>query len=119
MVNRWQPKVDALIRLIADDSGATDAERATAKRKLALILEHHPESQQIAQYGPVREFMCSDLLKMRRAGISTYGIWTGANWREALRMMVADYASRLGRSRRVNPPVKQILVNQKREWGKA
>lgn len=92
--DRWQPKVDALIRL-AQDKGATDHERVVARLKLAEILENHPEADQIAQYGPVREFTFGDLRHMKTQGIPTTGHWEGTTLEDTLQKMVADYRRRI------------------------
>ena len=96
--DRWQPKVDALLRL-AQDKGATPAERETAREKLAQILREHPQAQEIRQYEPVRRFTMDDLAFMKQHDISTDGSWTGGNLSEALQLMVADYAGRIGQHR--------------------
>jgi hypothetical protein len=90
-LNRWQSKIDALIRL-SRDPGATSAERKTAARKLRQILRDHP---QMADYRPLAEFTMRDLGEMKRRGISTAGSWTGRNLDEAIAMMVSDYHERL------------------------
>lgn len=96
-MNRWQRKVRALIRLAEDQ--ASKPEGAVARQKLHQILEKYPEAR---QYEPVRKFMVGDLKRMRQAGISTDGRWTGRDLAEALALMAADYAQRLaGRESRI------------------
>jgi hypothetical protein len=92
---KWQRIVDSLLRLIQDDA-ATDGERATARRKLNLILEKHSKAQEIRQYGPVQDFTFADVRRMREQGISTDGRWTGRTLEDALALMVRDYQKRLG-----------------------
>ena len=48
-------------------------------------------------YEPAREFMMSDLKRMRDLGISTDGSWTGRDYADAVGLMVADLAARLER----------------------
>ena len=91
---RWQRTVDSLLRL-AQDAGATDAERETARRKIRLILERHPEAERIRQYPPMREFTLGDVGFMKRNGISLEGSWTGGNLEEAARAMIAEYRRRI------------------------
>jgi len=114
--DRWQPKVDALLRL-AEDKGATAAERETAREKLALILTTHPEATTIRQYEPVRQFTMRDVGFMRKHGISTDGEWAGRNLHEAVAVMAADYRQRiaefrgrkrLGEAQGQLPPVTQM-----------
>lgn len=112
VADRWQSKVDALIRLAHPDSGATPAERDTAQRKLREILRNHPQAERIRQYGPVREFLTTDLVWMKRHGISVEGSWTGRNLEEAARTMVADYWRRIVEANRR----KRLLGNERREW---
>lgn len=96
MRNRWQSKVDALIRL-ARDPGATPAERDTAARKLRQLTRDHPETM---DYKPLAVFTMRDLGEMKRRGISTAGSWTGCNLEDAISLMVADYQQRLARGHR-------------------
>ena len=89
-MNRWKRKVDALILLAEDQAGKPEGD--LAREKLRAILDKHPEAR---QYELVKQFMMGDLTRMRRAGISTDGSWTGRNLAEALALMTADYAQRL------------------------
>ena len=73
MANRWQSKVDALIRL-AQDPGATPDERAAARAALARITAAHPDASAIRDYEPVKAvFTTRDFVDMKRAGISVNG----------------------------------------------
>ena len=93
--DRWQAKVDGLVEL-AQNNGATQGERDTARRKLAQILRKHPQRAQIRQYGPVRQlFTVGDFNRMHHMGISTEGRWTGTGLEDAFEKMVVDYAERL------------------------
>ena len=89
--DRWQPKFDALKRL-AEHPRTPPHEADAARRKLALILEHVEEAK---EYEPAREFMMSDIRRMRKQGISTDGSWTGGNLTHAIRLMEEDYRRRL------------------------
>ena len=89
-MNKWQRKVNALILLAEDQAGKPEGE--VARQKLRLILDKYPEAR---QYEPVKQFMMSDLARMKQAGISTNGSWTGRNLAEALSLMTTDYAQRL------------------------
>ena len=117
MTDRWSPKVEALRRLIAPNSGATDAERDTAETKLKSILQiQYGETEGYCRFAYFEKgieddpgafdaafaetFTTHDFLEMKRAGISTDGEWTGKNMQEATEMMVADYARRSGRLRK-------------------
>lgn len=91
---RWKKLVDDLLRL-AQDAGATEDERNTARLKLAQVLEKHPDAQEIEQYEPLREFTFRDFREMKRRGIYTGGSWTGATLEDAVAMMIADYRRRL------------------------
>ena len=95
---RWQRTVDNLLRLAQDD-GATPSERETARRKIQLILERHPEAEQIRQYPPMREFTLGDVGFMKRNGISLEGSWTGRNLEEAAQLMIAEYRRRIAQHR--------------------
>jgi len=98
---RWQRTVDNLLRLAQDD-GATPSERETARLKIRLILERHPEAEQIRQYPPMREFTLGDVGFMKRNGISLEGSWTGRNLEEAAQLMIAEYRRRITQHR--TPP---------------
>lgn len=89
-MNKWKRKIASLILLAEDQAGKPEGD--LAREKLRLILDKHPEAR---QYAPVRRFMTSDLARMKQAGISTDGSWTGHNLAEALALMTADYARRL------------------------
>lgn len=94
-VNKWQRKVDALIRLADDQRGKPEGD--LAREKLVEILNKHPEAQ---EYPPIielaeRDFTMGDLYAMKRQGISTGGSWTGRNIQEAMKMMTDDYRTRL------------------------
>lgn len=89
--DRWQSKIDALIRLAKDQAGKPEGELARAK--LQQILDKYPWAAQ--QYQPLADFAVSDLKYMMRVGISHQGSWTGRNLQEALRIMVADYKQRI------------------------
>jgi hypothetical protein len=114
MTDRWQSKVQALRRLIAPDSGATEPERETAHRKLEGILQNlYGADDGAKRYAGflyaidqdptatdealAAAFTASDWADMIRFGVSMEGSWTGRNPREAVQMMVADYARRLGK----------------------
>jgi hypothetical protein len=107
-MNRWAPKVDALRRLIAPSSGAMDAERETAKRKLESILQaHYGEAEGHERFAAfeteiaadptafdealARAFTMRDLME---AGVSLEGHWEGRTPREVIHAMVTDYARR-------------------------
>lgn len=97
-VNRWQSKVDALIRLAEDQKGKPEGELAW--EKLRQILEKYPEAAQA--HRPLyefaeREFTTADLGYMIRHDISIDGRWTGRNWQEAILHMVAEYRARIDR----------------------
>ena len=107
----WQTIIDNLIRL-AQDEGATPDERDTARRKISLILDRHPQAEYIAQYEPLKEFTMKDVGFMIRNNISTSGSWTGRTLEEAAQMMVADYRRRVAefgrRPRRVGQGGREI-----------
>lgn len=95
MKNRWQTKVDALIRLAEDQRGKPEGD--LAREKLLLILQNHPEA---VVYQPIvdlawRDITTKDVVKMHRMGISTDGSWTGVNLQEALFKMQQDYYRRM------------------------
>ena len=96
-MNKWKRKVDALILLAEDQAGKPEGD--LAREKLRLILDKHPEAR---QYAPVKQFMVSDLARMRQAGISTDGSWTGRSLAEALALMTADYARRLAEAKTIS-----------------
>ena len=114
--DRWQPKIDALLRL-AEDKGATDAERETARSKLAQILREHPEAETIRLYEPVRRFTMKDVAFMREHGISAEGSWTGRNLGEAVGLMVAEYERRIAGHKvpRALPGHRQITTDEAHE----
>ena len=94
MKNRWQTKVDALIRLAEDQEGKPEG--ALAREKLVLILQKHPEA---VSYQPIldlawRDLTTRDVVKMKWMGISTAGSWTGANLMAAIDKMLQDYYQR-------------------------
>ena len=89
-LNRWKRKVQALARLAEDQRGKPEGE--LAREKMRHILERYPEAR---DYGPVKEFMMSDLAYMYRHDISTDGSWTGANVQEAVALMTDDYERRV------------------------
>jgi hypothetical protein len=110
MPDRWGPKIEALRRLIAPGSGATPAERDTAKSKLEQILKAHHEDIEVARFfedldraienDPAsfdaafdRIFTTRDLLDLQHAGMGD-GSWTGRTIQEAIAMMVTDYKGR-------------------------
>lgn len=105
---RWQKLVDDLLRLAQDD-GATEDERATARLKLAQVMENHPHAQEIRQYKPVQEFTLGDLRRMRQQGISTAGHWEGQTLEEAMYLMVSDYGQRLA-AYRPQPKAIELLA---------
>jgi hypothetical protein len=88
--NKWQSKVDALIRLAEDQKGKPEGD--LAREKLLLILQNHPEA---VDYRPILDLACKDVVKMHRMGINTDGSWTGTNLQEALAKMMQDYHNRL------------------------
>lgn len=114
MTNCRKTKVDGLIRL-ANDPGATPAERATATRKLEQIIHDRPES---LEYQPLKEFTTRDFVAMKRADIPTGGSWTGRNLEEALALMIADYQERAtryrNRPRMLTNPFARFRVNRKK-----
>ena len=78
MKDRWQTKVDALIRLAEDQKGKPEGD--LAREKLLSILQKHPEA---VTYKPIvdlawRDITIKDVVTMHRRGISTDGFWTGA-----------------------------------------
>ena len=94
MKNRWQTKVDALIRLAEDQKGKPEGD--LAREKLLLILQNHPEA---VHYQPIldlawRDISTRDVAEMHRRGISTAGSWTGANLMAAIDKMLQDYYQR-------------------------
>ena len=95
MKNKWQSKVDALIRLAEDQRGKPEGD--LAREKLLLILQNHPEA---VTYKPIvdlawRDITTKDVVKMHRMGVSTDGSWTGATLQDALDKMMQDYYQRL------------------------
>lgn len=95
MKNRWQTKVDALIRLADDQKGKPEGD--LAREKLLIILQNHPEA---VAYKPVldlawRDITTKDVAEMHQIGISTDGSWTGRNLQEALFKMQQDYYRRM------------------------
>ncbi len=95
MTNKWQRKVDALIRLADDQRGKPEGD--LARQKLTEILNKHPEAR---EYPPIlvlaeRDFTMMDLRAMKRRMISTAGSWTGRSIEEALEIMIDDYRARL------------------------
>ena len=121
-MNRWQSKVDALIRLAEDQKGKPEGE--LAREKLRQILEKYPEAAQAHQ--PLhefaeREFTAADLGYMMRQGISIDGRWTGRNLQDAILRMVAEYRVRIDRFK--NQPALlgagiARLVNEPKAWRK-
>jgi len=96
LLSRWKSKVDALIRLAEDQAGKPEGRVARAKLKQILELypeaaREHPPFEQYAR----RAFMTSDLLFMKRRGISTQGQWTGRNLQEAIAIMINDFWGRI------------------------
>lgn len=89
-MNRWKRKVQSLARLAEDQRGKPEGE--LAREKMCHILERYPEAR---DYGPVKEFMMSDLAYMYHHDISTDGSWTGMNIQEAVALMSADYRQRI------------------------
>ena len=94
-MNKWQRKVDALIRLAEDQRGKPEGD--LAREKLTEILNKHPEAQ---RYPPMvdlvhRDFQAADVVVLKRRGIPTGGSWTGRSLDEALQLMMEDYARRL------------------------
>lgn len=89
-MNRWKRKVQALARLAEDQRGKPEGE--LAREKMRQILARFPEAR---EYGPVREFMMSDIGWMRYYGVSTDGSWTGVDLQEAMDMMIRDYQQRI------------------------
>lgn len=94
-MNRWKKVAGDLARLAEDQAGHPEGDRA--REKLAYILAKYPEAR---DYGPVRQFMLSDLREMMHEGVDTSGSWTGRNLQEALQMMTAEYRVRLEANRR-------------------
>lgn len=95
MKDRWQTKVDALIRLADDQKGKPEGD--LAREKLLLILQNHPEA---VSYQPIvdlawRDITTKDVVKMHRMGIRTDGSWTGVNMQDAINKMMQDYHQRL------------------------
>lgn len=95
MKNKWQSKVDALIRLAEDQKGKPEGD--LAREKLLSILQKHPEA---VTYKPIvdlawRDLTTKDVVKMHRMGISTDGSWTGTNLQDALNKMMQDYYRRM------------------------
>lgn len=95
MKDRWQTKVDALIRLAEDQRGKPEGD--LAREKLLSILQKHPEA---VTYKPIvdlawRDITTKDVAEMHRMGISTDGSWTGRNLQEALFKMQQDYYRRM------------------------
>jgi hypothetical protein len=93
--NRWQTKVDALIRLAEDQRGKPEGD--LAREKLLSILQKHPEA---VTYKPIldlawRDITTKDVVEMHRMGVSTDGSWTGRNLQEALFKMQQDYYRRM------------------------
>ena len=98
MENRWQTKVDALIRLAEDQKGKPEGD--LAREKLLSILQKHPEA---VTYQPIvdlawRDLTTKDVAQMHRRGISTDGSWTGVNLQDALAKMMQDYQRRMVRA---------------------
>jgi len=111
---RWKSLVDDLLRLAQDD-GATEDERATARLKIRQILERHPEAEQIRQYEPVREFTFGDVGYMKRNNIPLEGSWTGATLEEAALSMVTDYRRRIERFDR-RPKQLPVTIQEIDRW---
>lgn len=88
-MNRWKKVAQDLARLAEDQRGKPEGD--SARRKLNEILSKYPSAR---MFEPVMQFMMSDISRMHRRGISTDGIWVGANLREAFAAMVADYRIR-------------------------
>jgi len=94
MPRDWRKVADDLVRLANDQRGTPEGD--TARRKLGEILAKYPEAQ---AYEPivdleVKDMAMSELVKMRRMGISTDGKWNGENLQDAIANMVADLKGR-------------------------
>jgi hypothetical protein len=95
-----------------------------ARAKLRRILELYPEAARehlpFEQYAR-RTFMTTDLLFMRRHGISTQGQWTGRNLQETIAIMINDF---WGRIERWQQPMYLLgagiagLINERVAWRK-
>lgn len=93
--NKWQSKVDALIRLAEDQRGKPEGD--LARQKLTEIVNKHPAAR---NYAPLldlaqRDLTMADVRNMRRNGISTAGSWEGDDLRGAILAMQADYKRRI------------------------
>lgn len=128
-MNRWSSKVEALHRLIAPGSGATDAERDTAKGKLEQILKnHYGQAEGHYQFANFAEryrhdpssfdaafaatFTTRDYVRAKQSGVNMSGEWTGRNMQEAMQRMCEDLVRRAF----VGQP--RFIVNEPKEWGK-
>ena len=90
----WRKVADDLVRLADDQRGTPEGD--TARQKLDEILAKYPEAQ---AYEPivdleVNDIAMSELVKMKRMGISTGGKWEGDNIQDAIANMVADLKGR-------------------------
>jgi len=90
-LDRWESKVDALIRLAEDQAGKPEGE--VARAKLQQILEKY--SWVAEEHQPLADFAISEFKYMKRVGISHQGSWTGRDLQETLTIMVADYRQRI------------------------
>lgn len=94
-MNRWKRRARALARLAENQRGKPEGD--VARAKLLEMVNKYPQAR---DYEAVRElahrdFLMSDLGKMKRQGVSTDGRWTGTNLAHAIKLMIEDYQQRL------------------------